>query len=125
MKLIALICSGLAASMFLSACSEGANAAASNPLITWCMETKSRETCECADTALRAASAENDYEIYKGMAPTYLERRAAGDDRVAAFDAASEEAAERLGMTVSELRKVTNRIGRQHRDATKLKQCGG
>jgi hypothetical protein len=125
MKLTALICSGLAASMFLSACGEGAKAATSNPLIAWCMETKTRETCECADAALRATSAENDYEIYKGMAPNYLERRAAGDGRVAAFDAASEEAAGRLGMTASELRTVTNRIGRQHRDAIKLKQCGG
>lgn len=138
MKLTALIGSGLAAAMLLSACSEDGKAAASeeneassatsaqtafaeNPLTTWCMETDTREACECADEALRAASMENDYEIYQGMAPTYLKHRAAGDDRVAAFDAASEEAVGRLGMTSGGLREVTNRMGRQHRSA--IKQC--
>lgn len=137
MKLTIHAGAGLAAIMLLAACdSEGESvkpnmgevsagaaekAPDDNPLTTWCMETETQETCECADAALRGASIESEYAIYQSLAPTYLLRRAAGDDYVTAFDAASEETAERLGMTAGELRQITNRMGRQHRDA--IKQC--
>lgn len=128
----------LAAAMLLSACGGAESgappsgeataeaapqqaAAADNPLTTWCMETASQEACECADVALKAAATSEDYEIYLSMAPTYLERRAAGDDLVTAFDAASAEAMERLDMAEGDLRSITSRIGRQHRSA--INEC--
>lgn len=137
MKLTVHTGAGLAIVLLLAACGGVGESAASdpgdaptavaetvsagNPLTAWCMETETQEICDCADAALRAASIENDYEIYQSLAPTYLERRAAGDDYVTAFDTASAEAAERLDMTAGELRRITNRMGRQHRDA--IDQC--
>ena len=98
------------------------SASADSPLIAWCMEsTPSLEVCACAETALRAEAASDDYEIYAGMGPAYLERRAAGDAIEPAFDAASAEAAERLGMGLGELGRITNRMGAQHRAA--INQC--
>ncbi len=141
MKLVFPTCVALPFVLLLTACGseeatatpgEGVEAASvaqaetstvDNPLTAWCMETETQEICTCADSVLRDAAAEADYEIYQGLAPTYLERRAAGDGREAAFDAASAEASERLSMSANDLRDVTNRIGRQHRDA--IKQCEG
>lgn len=91
------------------------------PLLAWCMETGSEDVCRCADTALREAASADDLEIYESMAPTYLLRRAAGDDLVMAFEAASAEAAGRLDMSDGELLPITNRIGNQHRAA--INQC--
>lgn len=91
------------------------------PLLAWCMESDSEAACRCADTTLREAASPDDFKIYEGMAPTYLARRAAGDDRVAAFQAASAEAAGQLGMSEGELLPITNRIDQQHLDA--IRQC--
>ncbi|KAA9131530.1 hypothetical protein F3N42_09440 [Marinihelvus fidelis] len=88
-----------------------------------CLDRYDADACACASKALRGEVSAEDFELYDAIGADYMERLEAGEDMSAAWSAASDTQAERLGVKTSGLLKRTNAIGRAHRAA--IKACSG
>ncbi len=100
--------------LLATAYSVGA-AQAEDGVAAMCAELAPPEACACASEALLAEIGTEDFQLYDAIGADYVERMARGEERAAAWDAASATVAAGAGITPRELLPRTNKIGRTHR----------
>ncbi len=83
--------------------------------------TQDQAVCDCASKALGEQLNADDFKLYDAIGADYMARREKGEDMAAAWSAASDAQAERLGEPTTGLLKRTNAAGRAHRAA--IKDC--
>jgi hypothetical protein len=100
-----------------------ATALAQDSVAAMCAELAAPEECACASEALLAEIGADDYALYESIGTDYVARMAGGEQRAAAWTAASAAVAAGAGISATELMDRTNVIGRAHRAA--IDACKG
>ena len=88
-----------------------------------CLYHRDAPVCACATDALAEELSNEDFALYDAIGADTMSRHEAGTAYVEAWEAASAAAAERLGISIGELRRRTNEVGRSHNAA--IKACAG